>query len=141
MIKTILDISGTMLLVLAVGGLVSPGAGGAHFSHVHNSINLVSGGFALWYGLKGTVDGARAFSWIMAGFYGALAIAGFAVGGRGNPAFAPSLSDSELWAIAPGVLEFGRADHVLHLMIAIAFIAGALMAKPVDQTVPAKTAA
>jgi hypothetical protein len=135
MIKTMLDIVGTILVVLGIAGFVSPGLGGTHLSTAHNLIHIVSGALALWFGLKGTVSGARTFSWVFGLVYGLLGVAGFVFGQPGPAMMADMGSDSKLLTVIPNVLELGRNDHILHVGLGIVFVAAALMARPVRRHV------
>src|SRR6266498_3079025 len=128
MTKTILDIMGTIFVVVGIAGFVSPGLGGTHLSMAHNVIHLVSGALALWFGLKGTLNSARIFSWVFGIVYGLLGIAGLAFGHPGTSAMPDMPSDSKMLAVIPNVLELGRNDHVLHVILAIVFIAAAILA-------------
>jgi hypothetical protein len=136
MIKTILNIVGTIFVVLGIAGFVSPGLGGTHLSAAHNLIHIVSGALALWFGLKGTVSGARTFSWVFGLVYGLLGVAGFVFGQPGVPAMMAEMGrDPKLLTVIPNVLELGRNDHILHVGLGIVFIAAALMARPVRRHV------
>lgn len=131
-----LDIIGTILLVLGIAGFVSPGMGGTHLSVAHNLIHIVSGAVALWFGLKGTVSGARTFSLVFGFVYGLLGLAGFIFGQPALPAMMPEMgSDPKLLTVIPNVLELGRNDHTLHLVLGIVFMATALMSRPVRRSV------
>jgi len=131
MTKTILNIVGTIFVVVGIAGFVSPGLGGTHLSAAHNIIHLVSGALALWFGLRGTLNGARMFSWVFGIVYGLLGIAGMVFGHAGTASMGDMGADSKLLTIIPNVLELGRNDHVLHIIIGIVFIAAALLARPV----------
>ena len=131
MTKTILDIMGTIFLVVGIAGFVSPDLGGTHLSTAHNVIHIVSGALALWFGLKGTVSAARTFSWIFGVVYGLLGVAGMVLGHPGMPALHNMGTDPKLLTIIPNVLELGRNDHILHIVLGLVFIAAALMARPV----------
>lgn len=133
MTKTILDIIGTIFIVIGIAGFVSPGMGGTHLSTAHNVIHIVSGALALWFGLKGTLRGARMFSWIFAAVYGLLGVAGMALGRSGVPSMHEMGTDPKLLTVIPNVLELGRNDHILHIVIAAVFIVAALMARPAVQ--------
>jgi hypothetical protein len=39
------------------------------------------------------------------------------------------MEDSRLWKLIPGTLEFGTADHAIHILLGIVFLAGALLTK------------
>lgn len=131
MTKTILNILGTVFVVVGIAGFVSPGLGGTHLSPAHNVIHIVSGALALWFGLRGTLHGARMFSWIFGLVYGLLGVAGMVFGHSGTASMHDMGADSKLLTVIPNVLELGRNDHVLHIIIGVVFIAAALMARPV----------
>jgi hypothetical protein len=100
----------------------------------HNVIHLVSGALALWFGLKGTLSGARMFSWVFGVVYGLLGVAGMMFGHPGTAMMHDMGADPKLLTVIPNVLELGRNDHILHIVIGIVFIAAALMARPVVRT-------
>ena len=137
MIKAILSIVGTIFMVLGIAGFVAPGLGGTHLSPAHNVIHLVSGALALWFGLRGTLHGARMFSWVFGLVYGLLGVAGMVFGRSGTASMHDMGPDSKLLTIIPNVLELGRNDHVLHIIIGIVFIIAALVARPVVRMVEA----
>ena len=134
MTKTILNIVGTIFVVLGIAGFVSPGLGGTHLSPAHNVIHIVSGALALWFGLRGTLHGARMFSWIFGVVYGLLGVAGMLFGHSGTASMHDMDADPKLLTVIPNLLELGRNDHVLHIIIGIVFIAAAFMARPVRRT-------
>src|SRR4051794_27904420 len=111
MTKTILDIMGTVFLVVGIAGFVAPGLGGTHLMPAHNIIHIVSGALALWFGLKASLNGARTFSWVFAVVYGLLGVAGMALGHMGTPSMHEMGADPKLLSVIPGVLELGRNDH------------------------------
>ena len=135
MTKTILDIMGTIFVVVGIAGFVSPGLGGTHLNVAHNVIHLVSGALALWFGFKGTFSGARAFSWIFGTVYGLLGVAGMLFGHPGTPMLHNLDSDPKLLTVIPNVLELGRNDHILHIVIGVVFLAAAMVARPVHRVV------
>jgi hypothetical protein len=128
MTKTILNIMGTIFVVLGVAGFFAPGLGGTHLSPAHNVVHIASGALALWFGLRGTLQGARTFSWVFGLVYGLLGLAGMVFG---RPGVMHDMgSDPKLLSIVPNVLELGRNDHVLHLIVGVVFIAAGLLARP-----------
>src|SRR6185436_15253396 len=133
MTKTILSIMGTLFVVIGIAGFVSPGMGGTHLSPAHNAIHLVSGAVALWFGLRGTLSSARTFSWVFGLVYGLLGLAGMLFGHAGM-AMHDMGTDPKLLTLIPNVLELGRNDHILHIVLGIVFVAAALMARPVVRT-------
>jgi hypothetical protein len=134
MTKTILSILGTLFLVVGIAGFVAPGLGGTHLMPAHNIIHLVSGALALWFGLRGSPNAARTFSWVFAAVYGLLGIVGMAFGHMATPSMMDMPADPKLLTIIPGVLELGRNDHVLHIVLALVFVAAGFMARPVTRT-------
>jgi hypothetical protein len=130
MTRTILNILGTILVVLGIAGFVSPHLAGTHLSATRNFIHIGSGALALWFGLKGSLDAARMFSWIFAALYGLLGLAGMVFGQPGVASVVPEMgSDPKLLRILPEVFEVGRNDHILHMVIALAFALAAMMAR------------
>ena len=134
MTKTILDIIGTVFVVVGIAGFVSPGLAGTHLSTTHNVIHLVSGALALWFGLKGTLNSARMFSWIFGIVYGLLGVAGMVLGQPGVATMHHMGTDPKLFTVIPNVLELGRNDHILHIVIGAVFIVAALLARPLMRT-------
>jgi hypothetical protein len=122
---------------VGVAGFFSPVAEGTHFSALHNLIHIVVGFAALWFGLRGSANEARRFSWAAGVFYVVIAVIGLAFGREEFSAITNS-ADPAMLFIIPGVLEFGRSDHVLHLVFGIVFVAAACLARPMAES---KTAA
>jgi hypothetical protein len=44
-------------------------------------------------------------------------------------------ADSKLLTVIPNVLELGRNDHVLHIIIGIVFVVAAIMARPLPREI------
>jgi hypothetical protein len=128
MARTILDILGTMLVVVGIAGFVSPALGGTHLSSAHNFIHILTGALALWFGLRGSQCQARRFSLALAVLYGGLAFAGFAFG-RPQGGISDQPSDPRLLTLVPNMLELGQADHVLNVAIGVVFLSAAVMAR------------
>ena len=120
-------ILGVAFLLVGAVGFVSPGFMGTHLSMTHNMIHLVSGIVSLYFGRGGTSAGARAFCLAFGVVYGLLGIAGFAAGTPGTPSMAGMPADDRLLRVIPGALELGTNDHVLHVVLAAAYILAALM--------------
>jgi hypothetical protein len=128
MAKKICTILGVVFLLVGVAGFAVPDLLGTHLSAAHSVIHLVSGGLALYLGLKGTNRTARSFCLIFGAVYGLLGIAGFVAGGEGAPsAGVPGPHDSHLLRVIPGVLELGRMDHIIHILLGVVFLVGGLM--------------
>ena len=131
MAKTIATILGVVFILIGVLGFVAPGLLGAHLSTLHNLVHLISGAVSLYFGLKGTLAGARMFCIAFGAVYGLLAIAGFLLGGSGQHTIGGIAHgpDSRLLALIPGQLEFALMDHTIHFALAIIYLIGGLLTK------------
>lgn len=113
MAKTIAKLLGAILLLVGILGfthLLDPL--GAHLSPVHNLIHIVSGVIALYFGLAGTLGGAKGFCTIFGLVYLLLGIVGLAKGD-----------------LMIGPLMLGKVDHGIHLIVGALFLAGGLLTK------------
>jgi len=113
MAKTIAKLLGVILLLVGVLGfthLLDPL--GAHLSPIHNLIHIVSGVIALYFGLAGTLGGAKGFCTIFGLVYLLLGIVGLAKGD-----------------LMIGPLMLGKVDHGIHLIVGALFLAGGLLTK------------
>ena len=119
MAKTVCKILGVVFLLVGLVGFASPHLLNAHLSPVHNIIHIVSGAIALYFGFAGTLSGAKAFSLVFGVVYLALGILGMALG----------TGDDRMWRLAPGSLELGQADHGIHILLGVIFLAGGLFTK------------
>lgn len=115
---------GTASIVVGLIGFVADNFLGGHFSYTHNVIHVVSGILAVWFGFDNLIN-AKRFAYVFGAVYGALGILGFIVGTSGLPSHGAIHPDRFLWKPAPEILEFGTADHILHVLIGAAFIIGA----------------
>ena len=120
MAKTVCKILGVVFLLVGLCGFVAPNLLGAHLSPVHNVIHIVSGAIALYFGFAGTLSGAKTFSLVFGVVYLALGILGLALG----------TGDDRMWMLGP--LHFGTADHGIHVLLGVIFLAGGLFTKRVD---------
>ena len=120
-------IIGIVFLLVGVVGFVKPDLMGTHLSLAHNLVHIISGAIALFFGLAGSLPPARNFCFIFGSLYGLLGVAGFALGTRGT--------DPRLFTIIPGILELGRMDHTIHIMLGILFIIGAVTTAAEPQSV------
>jgi hypothetical protein len=121
MAKTVCKILGVVLLLVGVIGFAAPHLLGAHLTPAHNGVHIVSGLIALYFGFAGTLSGAKAFSLVFGVVYLALGILGMALGGPPD----------RMWNVA-GLLELGQADHGIHILLGVIFLAGGLFTKRVD---------
>src|SRR5215210_9465980 len=117
MAKTVCKILGVVLLLVGLIGFASPRLLGAHLSAAHNVVHLVSGAIALYFGFAGTLSGAKIFSLVFGVVYLALGILGMALGS----------GDDRMWMAGP--LEFGQADHGIHILLGVIFLAGGLFTR------------
>jgi hypothetical protein len=120
MAKTVCKILGVVFLLVGLIGFVSPNLLGAHLTPVHNVVHIVSGAIALYFGFAGTLSGAKIFSLAFGVVYLALGVLGMALGS----------GEDRMWMLGP--LHFGNADHGIHVLLGIIFLAGGLFTKRVD---------
>jgi hypothetical protein len=117
MAKTVCKILGVVFLLVGVIGFAKSDTLGAHLTPVHNVVHLVSGAIALYFGFAGTLTGARALCLVFGVVYLALGILGMAIGTGAD----------RMWMVGP--LHFGQADHGIHILLGVIFLAGGLFTK------------
>ena len=117
MAKTVCKILGVVFLLVGVLGFAKPDLLGAHLTPAHNVVHLVSGVIALYFGFAGTLSAAKAFSLVFGVVYLALGILGMAIGTGAD----------RMWMLGP--LHFGQADHGIHILLGVIFLAGGLFTK------------
>lgn len=117
MAKTVCKILGVVFLLVGVVGFVAPRLLGAHLSPAHNAVHIVSGVIALYFGFAGTLAAAKTFSLAFGVVYLALGILGMAFG----------VDAERIWEVGP--LTLGQADHGIHVLLGIIFLAGGLFTK------------
>lgn len=117
MAKTVCKILGVVFLLVGLCGFVKPDLLGAHLSGAHNAVHIVSGAIALYFGFAGSLAGAKAFSLVFGVVYLALGILGMALG----------TAEDRMWMVGP--LHFGQADHGIHILFGVIFLAGGLFTK------------
>jgi hypothetical protein len=105
--------------LVGVVGFVSPNLLNAHLTPAHNGVHIVSGIIALYFGFAGSLSGAKAFSLVFGVVYLALGILGMAVG----------TGEDRMWMVGP--LHLGQADHGIHILLGVIFLAGGLFTKKV----------
>jgi hypothetical protein len=120
MAKTVCKSLGVVFLLVGLLGFVKPDLLNAHLSTAHNLVHIVSGAIALYFGFAGTLSAAKAFSLVFGVVYLALGILGMALG----------TGDDRMWMLGP--LHFGTADHGIHILLGVIFLAGGLFTKRVD---------
>jgi len=118
-------IIGIVFLGVGILGYAMPGLLGAHLNPVHNLIHLVSGAFALYFGIAGSLSSARLFCLTFGSVYLLLGAAGFFAGASGIPTM-PGMeqmgADPRLLRVIPGYLELGTVDHAIHVGIGLIFL-------------------
>jgi hypothetical protein len=132
MAKTIATIMGVAFLLVGLIGFVSPAFLGTHLSMTHNLIHLGSGAVSLYFGLAGTLAGARLFDLVFGAFYGLLGVAGFLFGGAGPSTLggpADMGNDGNLMKVIPGAFEIGTMDHTVHILIGLVYLIGGLLTR------------
>ena len=120
MAKTVCKILGVVFLLVGVCGFAAPGLLGAHLTLPHNLVHIVSGIIALYFGFAGSLSGAKTFSLVFGVVYLALGILGLALG----------TGEDRMWMVGP--LHFGNADHGIHVLLGLIFLAGGLFTKRTD---------
>ena len=117
MAKTVCKILGVVFLLIGVAGFAAPNLLGAHLSTPHNVVHIVSGAIALYLGFAGTLSAAKIFCLVFGLVYLLLAVMGIAFGEGAD----------RMWMLGP--LHFGQADHFIHGILGLGFLAGGLFTK------------
>lgn len=117
MAKTVCKILGVVFSLVGLIGFVRPGLLGAHLYTAHNVVHLASGALALYFGFAGTLAGAKTFALVFGVVYLGLGVIGL---GMGTP-------PDRMWMLGP--LHFGQADHGIHILLGVIFLAGGLFTK------------
>lgn len=120
---------GVFFILAGLGGIVMPGLLGMHLSLTHNLVHLVSGALALWCGYSDNAKKAYIFCVAFGSVYGLLGIAGFVFGDPGYPGVGHMEADQNLMRIIPNVFELGTADHIVHVLLGVAFLGTAYIWK------------
>lgn len=115
-----------IFITIGLIGFVVDNLLGAHLSYAHNFIHVISGVVALTCAYNSRAS-AQAFAVGFGSLYGALGILGFVLGTSAESTVGHVGRDASLWVLSPGVLEFGTADHLIHLAFAVFLIASALV--------------
>ena len=106
-------------LLVGIRGFFAPHLLGAHLTPPHNLVHIVSGVIAIYFGFSGSLSGAKSFCLVFGVVYLALGILGLFV--FGDPAM------DRMWRVGP--LELARIDHLIHVLLGLAFLAGGLLTK------------
>ncbi|HKQ54201.1 MAG TPA: hypothetical protein VJT74_17625 [Pyrinomonadaceae bacterium] len=130
MAKTICKLLGVVFVIVGIAGFVAPNLLGTHLSMAHNLVHIISGLIALYFGFAASLSAARGFALAFGAVYLLLGIVGFIMGSPGTSSIAGmAMEDGRLWKVLPGTLELGTADHAVHILLGIVFLAGALLTK------------
>lgn len=113
---------GIGFVLIGLGGLVMPGMLGMHLSLLHNLIHLVSGAVALLCGYADDPKKSNIFCMAFGTIYALLGLAGFVFGEPGYPAVGHMEADNYLLRVIPNALEFGTADHSIHIILGAVFL-------------------
>lgn len=113
---------GILFIVVGLAGIISPGFIGMHLSLSHNVIHLASGALSLSSGYSDKVNRAYNFSLAFGIIYGLLGLSGFVFGSPGYPGVGHMEADENLLRLIPNSLEFGTADHIVHILISAVFL-------------------
>ena len=142
MAKTICIVLGVVFLLAGLLGFIMPRLAGLHLSPAHNVIHIVSGAAALYFGLARSRSEARLFAITFGLVYVLLGITGFWLGTNDSIVQAEhggqdvGMSESQVFRPIPGVLVFGKIDHILHLLLGAAFLAAGFVSKaPIEPLV------
>ena len=120
MAKTVCKILGVVFLLVGIAGFASPNLLGAHLNAAHNVVHLVSGALALYFGFAGSLSAAKTFALVFGVVYLGLGVLGFGIGA----------GQDRMWTLGP--LTFGQADHGIHILLGVVFLAGGLFTKKTD---------
>ena len=131
MAKTVATLMGVVFILAGVVGFISNDLLGFHLTFFHNAgVHIVSGLVALYFGLKGTLRSARTFCLVFGVVYALIGVFGFVLGSQQSPsAGVPGPADARLWKVIPNMLELGTSDHVLHILLGLVFVIGALLTR------------
>jgi Domain of unknown function (DUF4383) len=122
MAKTVCKLLGLVLLLVGVLGfthlLDSLGAHVGPTYATHNAVHIVSGLVALYFGFAGSAGGARGFCFLFGLVYLALGLCGWFLGTGAEHMFEKIPS-----------LMLGKMDHIIHIVVGVAFLAGGALSK------------
>src|SRR2546423_1485676 len=118
MAKTIATILGIVFILVGIVGFVSHDFLGTHLTMTHNLVHIVSGALALYFGLAGSLSGARLFCVIFGIVYGLLGVCGFLLG-----------SGNDRMLAIDDLLMLGTMDHIVHILLGVVFLIGGFMTR------------
>lgn len=120
---------GIFFVFVGLTGVVTPGLMGMHLSLIHNTIHLASGTIALWTGYSENIKRSYAACVSLGLLYSAIGVLGFVMGSPGYPNVGYAQMDQYLLRIIPDSFEIGTSDHLIHMLIGVTFLIGAVFSK------------
>src|SRR5437764_15228711 len=117
MAKTICTLLGVVFLLVGIIGFFSPNLMGTHLSTTHNLVHIVSGLISLYFGLAGSLSGARGFALAFGAIYLLLGVCGFILGDAAN---------DRMLNIIPNQLMLGPRDHAVNILLGVVFLTAPL---------------
>ena len=128
MAKTIATLLGAVLILVGIVGFIVgkpadpmvPNFIGTHLTFSHNVVHILTGAISLYFGLAGSLSGARMFCIVFGVIYALLGICGFLLG---------SGSDRMFEALAALGLHLGTMDHIVHILLGVVYLIGGLATK------------
>ncbi|MDQ3819874.1 MAG: DUF4383 domain-containing protein [Acidobacteriota bacterium] len=117
MAKTICTLLGVVFLLVGIIGFFSPNLMGTHLTTTHNLVHIISGLISLYFGLAGSLSGARGFALAFGAIYLLLGVVGFIMGDAAN---------DRMLSINALNLMLGTRDHAVHILLGVLFLIGAL---------------
>ena len=120
---------GIFFVFVGLTGIVTPGLMGMHLSLIHNSIHLGSGALALWTGYSENTKRSFTVCVSLGLLYSAIGVLGFVMGSPGYPNVGYAQMDQYLLRIIPNSFEIGTSDHLIHMLIGVTFLIGAVFSK------------
>lgn len=123
--QTVSILVGCLMIVIGLAGFLNPEFMGLHLSVMHSFVLTGSGAVAIWAASSNDSKKAYRVDIILGVFFAINAIAGFMLGEPGIPGVGYDARDELLLKIAPGFLELGTIDHILHTFFSVFFFTGA----------------
>lgn len=125
-VQTVSIAVGCFMILIGLSGILNSEFMGMHLSAMHTMVLIATGALAVWAAHQSKKKKAYRVSLGLGVFYAIHALAGFILGEPGTPRVGYDAPDDLLLRIAPGFLELGTVDHVVHAFLAIFFISGAV---------------
>lgn len=121
---------GWVMLVIGVLGFAAPLLMGMHLGFIHSMVYIIAGAVALWYGQNASERKTVRFNMVTGALFAIAGIAGLVFGKYGFPSLGNVVNPVEdpfLLELIPGWLEFGRADHIVHLVLGTTLLLSAVL--------------